>query len=246
MPLSVRNIFVGYGNKVVVRGASLDVADKEVVALIGHNGAGKTTLLNGIFGLLPVRQGEIEWNGHSIVKSTPANNVRSGLGYAPQGPQIYSTLTIRENLRLGAFNVRPQREADANIDKVFDLFPVLQERQSAKAGTLSGGERQMLAMGSIMAAGPKLVFLDEPSGGLAPMMVERMFNAIRRMVDDFGVSVLLIEQNIRAAFRVANRVYVMTKGTTVGNGTRAELEGSDRLREMFLSGNQPTPTKQAS
>jgi branched-chain amino acid transport system ATP-binding protein len=246
MPLSVRNIFVGYGNKVVVRGASLDVADKEVVALIGHNGAGKTTLLNGIFGLLPVRQGEIEWNGHSIVKSTPANNVRSGLGYAPQGPQIYSTLTIRENLRLGAFNVRSQREAEAHIDKVFDLFPVLHERQSAKAGTLSGGERQMLAMGSIMAAGPKLVFLDEPSGGLAPMMVERMFNAIRRMVDDFGVSVLLIEQNIRAAFRVANRVYVMTKGTTVGNGTRAELEGSDRLREMFLSGNQPTPTKQAS
>lgn len=246
MPLSVRNIFVGYGNKVVVRGASLDVADKEVVALIGHNGAGKTTLLNGIFGLLPVRQGEIEWNGHSIVKSTPANNVRSGLGYAPQGPQIYSTLTIRENLRLGAFNVRSQREAEANIDKAFDLFPVLHERQSAKAGTLSGGERQMLAMGSIIAAGPKLVFLDEPSGGLAPMMVERMFNAIRRMVDDFGVSVLLIEQNIRAAFRVANRVYVMTKGTTVGNGTRAELEGSDRLREMFLSGNQPAPTKQAS
>ena len=245
MPLSVRNVSVGYGNKVVVHHASLDVSEKEVVALIGHNGAGKTTFLNGIFGLLSVRQGDIEWNGRSILKSSPANNVRAGLGYAPQGPQIYSTLTIRENLRLGAFNVRSQREANENIRRALDLFTILFERLSTKAGTLSGGERQMLAMGSIIAAGPKLVFLDEPSGGLAPMMVERMFGAIRRMVDEFGVSVLVVEQNIRAAFRVADRIYVMTKGMTVGNGTPADLEGSDRLREMFLSGNQPTATKHA-
>jgi len=207
-----------------------------VVALIGHNGAGKTTLLNGVFGLLPVQDGSVQWNGRSIVGQTPAANVRSGLSYAPQGPQIYSSLTVSENLLLGAFTLGSAREAAENIRKAHDLFPILRERRSVRAGTLSGGERQMLAIGAIIAANPKLVLLDEPSGGLAPMIVERMFGAIRRMVAELGLSVLIVEQNIRAAFRIADRIYVMTKGTTVGQGTAAELEGSERLHEMFLGG----------
>lgn len=236
MSLSARDVSAAYGDKVVVKGASLELSPQEVVALIGHNGAGKTTLLNCLFGLLPIRRGDIEWNGRSIVGNRPAANVRMGLSYSPQGPQIYPSLTIRENLRLGAFAVHSSRKASENIRKAQDLFPILREREAVKAATLSGGERQMLAMGAIIAAGPKVVLLDEPSGGLAPMMVERTFDAIRRMVDEFGMSVLIVEQNIRAAFRIANRAYVMTQGATVGHGTPAQLEASGRLHDMFLSG----------
>ena len=233
MPLSVRDLVVSYGNKVIVRGASLDVTEKQVVSLIGHNGAGKTTLLNALFGLLPARSGEVLWNGRSIIKNSPVMNVKSGLSYSPTGPQIYPRLTIRENLELGGFAVSAAKE---NIGKIFDLFPILHERQHAKAGTLSGGERQMLAMGAVMAAGPKMVILDEPSGGLAPIMVARLFDTIRRLVDDFGVSFLVVEQNTKAAFRISDHVYVMTQGVIVGQGSVAELEGTDRLHDLFLGG----------
>jgi branched-chain amino acid transport system ATP-binding protein len=233
MSLSVRDLVAGYGNKTIVRGASLDVAEKQVVSLIGHNGAGKTTLLNALFGLLPVRSGDVIWNGRSITKNSPVMNVKSGLSYSPTGPQIYPRLTIRENLELGGFAVSAAKE---NIRRIFDLFPILLERQNAKAGTLSGGERQMLAMGAVMVAGPKMVIFDEPSGGLAPMMVTRLFDTIRRLVDEFGVSFLVVEQNTKAAFRISDRVYVMTQGTIVGQGSVAELQGTDRLLDLFLGG----------
>jgi branched-chain amino acid transport system ATP-binding protein len=234
MPLSVRDLAVGYGKKIVVRGASLEVGTREVVALVGHNGAGKSTLLHGIFGILRVAHGSVTWNGRSITNSPPSANVRAGIAYAPQGAQIYRSLTVAENLLLGAYAIKDRRKVENNIGKAYELFPILQERRSFLAGSLSGGERQMLAIGAILAVGPKLILLDEPSGGLAPLVVEKVFDAIRCIVNDFGASVLLVEQNLKEAFRIADLAYVMTKGAIVAQGTPGELDQGDKLRQHFF------------
>ncbi|HUZ75699.1 MAG TPA: ABC transporter ATP-binding protein [Stellaceae bacterium] len=237
MPLCVRDLVVGYGKKLVVREAALDVGAREVVALIGHNGAGKSTLLNGIFGVLRPEKGSVVWNDRDITADSPAAHVRRGICYGLQGAQIYRTLSIAENLRLGAFVITDSHAARRNIDLVYQLFPILQERRNSSAGTLSGGERQMLALGSILAAGPELLLLDEPSGGLAPMIVEKVFDTIREIVDTIGLSVILVEQNLREAFRVADRAYVMTQGRIVAHGKPSELEeSSELLKDYFGEG----------
>jgi branched-chain amino acid transport system ATP-binding protein len=234
MPLSVDNVEIGYGKKIVVRGVSLAVGDREIVALIGHNGAGKSSLLNGIFGVARVRAGTVTWNGRSIAGAAPSANVRAGLAYAPQGAQIYRTLTVAENLILGAYVVKDRAEASRNIAKAYELFPILYERRNLQAASLSGGERQMLAIGAVMAVGPKLVMLDEPSGGLAPLVVDKVFDTIRRLVDEFGVSVLLVEQNLSEAFRIADRAYVLTQGRIAAEGTPAALEQDESLGDRFM------------
>src|SRR5579885_635263 len=234
MPLSVENIEVGYGKKIVVRGVSLNVGEREIVALVGHNGAGKSSLLNGIFGVAHVSQGGVTWNGRSIVGASPSANVRAGLAYAPQGAQIYRTLTVAENLTLGAYVVKDRAEANRRIAKVYELFPILYERRDLHAASLSGGERQMLAIGAVLAPSPQLIMLDEPSGGLAPLVVEKVFDTIKRLADEFGVSVLLVEQNLSEAFRIAHRAYVLTQGRIVAEGLPAELEQDERLGGRFL------------
>jgi branched-chain amino acid transport system ATP-binding protein len=236
MPLSIEALEVGYGKKLVVRGVSLEVGAREVVALVGPNGAGKSTLLHGIFGALPAHGGRIVWNGRDMTRTSPGAKVRAGITYGLQGAQIYRSLTIAENLRLGAFALKDRRAADANIRKACELFPILQDRRDVLAGTLSGGERQMLAIGAILAAGPKLILLDEPSGGLAPMVVEKVFDTIRLIVDQLDAAVLLVEQNLNEAFRIADRVYVMAHGQIVASGPPADFADADKLRQAYFGG----------
>lgn len=236
MPLSISALDVGYGKKLVVRGASLEVGAREVVALVGPNGAGKSTLLHGIFGALPAQGGRIVWNDRDMTATSPGAKVRAGITYGLQGAQIYRSLTVAENLLLGAFALRDRRAAEANVRKARELFPILQERAESLAGTLSGGERQMLAIGAVLAAGPKLILLDEPSGGLAPMVVEKVFDTIRLIVDQLDASVLVVEQNLKEAFRVADRVYVMAHGQIVAEGPTAAFEDADRLRQAYFGG----------
>ena len=235
MPLAIESLEISYGNKRVVRGASMRVGEKEIVAVIGHNGAGKTTLVNGVFGVLPTAGGTVTWNGRDITNRSPAANLRDGISYSPQGAQVYRTLSIAENLVLGGFAVKDRDTVAGNIEKVYELFPVLYERRKSKAGLLSGGERQMLSIGAMLASSPRLALLDEPSGGLAPMLVERVFDSIRSIVDAFDTSILLVEQNVQQAFAIADRAYVMTNGNIIMEGTPEEMERSGELTNRYFS-----------
>jgi branched-chain amino acid transport system ATP-binding protein len=234
MSLSVIDLQAGYGKKQVLRGVSLEVGEREIVAVVGHNGAGKSTLLKAIFGRLPDCTGEVLWQGQSIRGSNPAQNIRQGIVYCPQGGEVFRTLSVRENLELGGFAPGQRDLVRKNLPKVLELFPVLASRANAKGGLLSGGERQMLAIGMGLIASPRLAMLDEPSGGLAPRLVESLFGSIRVIVKEFNISVLLVEQNINAAFLVADRAVVMANGTISDSGTPAELSQGDRLQQSFF------------
>lgn len=234
MSLQVRNLGGGYGKKRVLNAASLDVGESEIVALVGHNGAGKSTMLKSIFGLLPDIDGEIMWCGMPILGRTPAQNLQGGIVYCPEGAQVFRTLTVLENLKLGAYSFRDAAAARRNLAKVLDLFPTLAQKVGVRAGQLSGGERQMLAIGIGLIASPKLAMFDEPSGGLAPLLVAAMFNAIKNIVREFSTSVLVVEQNIDAAFGIADRAYVLANGTITDSGVPAELARDDRLHRSFF------------
>jgi branched-chain amino acid transport system ATP-binding protein len=211
--LEARALAAGYGKKTVLRDVSVRVDAGEIVALIGHNGAGKTTLLRTLFGLLLARAGEVSFGGRPITGRRPALNVRDGLAFVPQGHGVFSDLTVRENLDLVAPSVR--RSDPARLDAVFELFPILNERHAQRAGTLSGGQQQMLALGLALMQQPRVLLLDEPSLGLAPFLVQRVLEAVQTINQRFGTSILLVEQNIKQALRVAGRVYVMKVGQIV-------------------------------
>lgn len=234
MSLELLDVVSGYGKKTVVHGVTMDVADREVVALVGPNGSGKSTLLNTIAGLLPSRRGRILWNGKDMTASSTAARVRDGISYAPQGIQIYRTLSVQENIELGSYILNDRQKTREGTELAFSLFPILKERRSYLASSLSGGERQMLAIGALLAAKPKCILLDEPSSGLAPMLLKRVFDAIETSARDLGVSVILVEQNVREAFRIANRAYIMSHGHIVAHGTPAELEDDGRLAERYF------------
>lgn len=234
MALSVIDLDAGYGKKRVLSGVSLAVGEREIVAIVGHNGAGKSTLLKSVFGLLPDSTGEILWRGRSILGSKPARNIRDGLVYCPQGAEVFRRLSVRENLELGGFPFADRERVRRNLPKVFDLFPVLAHRAETKSGMLSGGERQMLAIGMGLVAEPRLTMLDEPSGGLAPRLVEDLFAVIRSIVSEFNSSVLLVEQNINAAFRIADRAVVLANGAVSDAGAPGELLRDGRLQQSFL------------
>jgi branched-chain amino acid transport system ATP-binding protein len=236
MPLKVRDLVAGYGKKQVLHGISLDVGERELVALIGHNGAGKSTLLKSIAGLLNGAAGRIEWQDRAILGHGPVRNLQDGIVYCPEGAQVFRTLTVRENLELGGYAVRDGAAVRRNIDKVLDLFPALRQRADLKGGQLSGGERQMLAIGIGLVSSPRLAMFDEPSGGLAPQLVAAMFDAIQAVVRDFGAAVLVVEQNIDVAFRVADRAYVMANGGIRDSGAPAELMQEGRLHRSFFGG----------
>ena len=232
--LKVDNINVYYGAIHAIKGISFHVNEGEVVTLIGANGAGKSTTLQTISGLLRSRTGSIEFCGENISKLPPHKIVERGLAQVPEGRRIFLQMTVQENLDMGAYTQSGGR-VEAELEKVFDQFPRLKERRKQVAGTLSGGEQQMLAMGRALMSRPKLLMLDEPSMGLAPILVEQIFEIIQRLHES-GTTILLVEQNAQMALSVADRAYVMETGTISLSGTGKELAESDSVRRAYLGG----------
>jgi len=232
--LSVDNINVYYGAIHAVKDVSLHVNEGEIVTLIGANGAGKTTTLQTISGLLHARTGSITFQDQNI-GGIPAHKLVSlGMAQVPEGRRVFLQMSVKENLEMGAYT-RPNSEVDASIAEVYERFPRLKERMNQVAGTLSGGEQQMLAMGRALMSKPKLLMLDEPSMGLAPILVEQIFDIIKEL-HKAGTTILLVEQNAEMALKVADRAYVMESGKITLSGTGAELAASDAIKKAYLGG----------
>ena len=234
MPLlEVRDLEAGYGPIRALDHVSLDVEDGELVALIGANGAGKTTLLMAISGVVPSRGGSIRFAGSPLTDVKPHEVMRLGIGHAPEGRRIFPRLTVRENLELGGFTQTDRAKLSRDIDEACGLFPVLGERMDQLGGTLSGGEQQMLAIARALVGHPRLLLLDEPSLGLAPLVVAKVFEVIASL-SARGISVLLVEQNARAALKLAHRGYVLETGRITLTGSGAELAADRRVRDAYL------------
>jgi branched-chain amino acid transport system ATP-binding protein len=221
--LEVEGLEAGYGKKTVLQGISLRVHEAEVVALLGHNGAGKSTALKTILGLLRARGGQVRFGGRTWANGDPAENVRRGLALVPQGRGVFPDLTLIENLMLGAYTQSERRTTLQRVDEVLELFPALADRGSQKVGTMSGGQQQMVAVGTALMQRPKLMMMDEPSIGLAPVVVQRVLEAAARINQRFGTSILIVEQNIKTALAMAHRAYVMKSGRIVLEKPAAEL-----------------------
>ena len=228
--LRLDGVEAGYGDLTAISGVSLEVREGEAVALIGSNGAGKTTTLRAISGLLPVRAGRIELEGERLDGLGSAASVARGIAHVPEGRQLFPTLTVRDNLELGARAAPSRRDG---LDVVFTLFPRLRERQRQLAGTLSGGEQQMCAIGRGLMARPRILLLDEPSLGLAPVMVKLIFETLQR-VNDAGTTIMLVEQNVPRALQLSHRGYVLENGRLVLDGTRASLLASPHVKQAYL------------
>ena len=232
--LKVEDIHVYYGNIHAVKGISFHVDEGEIVTLIGANGAGKSTVLNTISGLLHPRGGSVTFMGQDLKGVPPHKLVARGMAQVPEGRRIFLQMTVEENLEMGAYT-QSKASIDGSIEDVYRRFPRLQERRKQIAGTLSGGEQQMLAMGRALMSHPRLLMLDEPSMGLAPILVEQIFDIIREL-HAAGTTILLVEQNAQAALSVADRAYVLETGRISLSGTGAELMASDKVREAYLGG----------
>jgi branched-chain amino acid transport system ATP-binding protein len=230
--LNITDLRGGYGAVEVLRGVDLQVQQGEIVALLGSNGAGKTTLNNVLCGIYPAWGGSAQFDGHNISGAHYRDIVKTGLIQVPEGRKIFPNLSVLENLELGSFTRARERRA-FNLDKVFGIFPRLKERTTQLAGTMSGGEQQMLAIGRGLMAEPKLLILDEPSLGLSPLLVEEMFALIQQLNAD-GLSILLVEQNVAQSLEIASRAYVMENGSVRFSGSSAELLSSDVLRRAYL------------
>ena len=230
--LTVDKINVYYGSIHAVKEISFSVNEGEIVTLIGANGAGKSTSLNTAAGLLRTKTGDIRFMGESIAKTAPHKIVEKGLALVPEGRRVFLRMTVKENLEMGAYT-QSAEFAKRELDKVYSLFPRLAERKSQIAGTLSGGEQQMLAMGRALMSNPKLIMMDEPSMGLAPILVEQVFDIIKDL-HAAGSTILLVEQNAQAALSIADRAYVLETGRIVMSGTGPELLESDEIRKAYL------------
>ena len=231
--LIVENLGVAYGDLQVLHGINILVHPGEIVAVLGANGAGKTTLLQAISGLLPVRQGKILFNNQDLANFSAYRLPELGLAHVPQGRGIFATLTVLENLTIGAWNPRGKKERDKNLETVFVLFPRLRERSRQIAGTLSGGEQQMLAIGRALMQNPVLLMLDEPSLGLAPVLVDAVYETVGKIIGQ-GLSILMVEQNIFYAIEMARRCYLLENGKIVLEGTRKEFSENPLIRETYL------------
>jgi branched-chain amino acid transport system ATP-binding protein len=231
--LAIEDLQAGYGDVPVLRGASLAVGPREIVALVGANGAGKTTTLRAVSGLVRPTGGAIRFDGARIDTLAPHEIVGRGLLQVPEGRKIFPSLTVEENLDLGAYARAAKTRRAETRARVFGLFPVLAERRRQTAGTLSGGEQQMLAIGRSLMGGPRLLMLDEPSLGLAPLVVDRIFDVIRRINAD-GVPILLVEQNIQRSLAIADRAYVLEQGMVALSGPGRELLERDEVRKAYL------------
>jgi branched-chain amino acid transport system ATP-binding protein len=230
--LSVENLRSGYGRIEALHGVSLDVAAGEIVTLVGANGAGKTTLLRAISGVQPILSGRICFDGSSIEHTPPYQRVALGIAQVPEGRQLFAPLSVEDNLKLGAWS-RRTIAFGTDLHRIYDLFPMLAELRHALAGALSGGQQQLLAIGRALMAKPRLLLLDEPSMGLAPILVEQIFNVILRLKRE-GLTLLLVEQNAMAALGIADRVYVLETGTISASGAAADIKKDDRIREAYL------------
>ena len=235
MMLQIKDIDVYYGNIQALRGISLEVNEGEIVTLIGANGAGKSTLLKTISGLLKPKKGSIEYLGSNIDVKPAQSIVKAGISHVPEGRRVFANMTVEENLELGAYLRNDREGIKKDLAHVYELFPRLHERRKQLSGTLSGGEQQMLAMGRALMSKPKLIILDEPSMGLAPLMVKTIFNIIE-MVNKEGVTVLLVEQNANMALSIADRAYVLETGSIVLAGTAKELQESEEVKAAYLGG----------
>jgi branched-chain amino acid transport system ATP-binding protein len=230
--LEVSNIHSFYGNIEALKGISLTVEEGEIVTLIGSNGAGKSTTLRSIAGLTPPREGSIKFDGKEVGETPPQEIVARGISLSPEGRRCFPRMTVRENLDLGAY-LRRDADIDGDLDRVYDLFPRLKEREKQKAGTMSGGEQQMLAIGRALMAEPRLLLLDEPGMGLAPILVERIYETIRE-INKQGTTVLLVEQNANAALDVSNRGYVLETGTVALADDSEKLRTNPEVQKAYL------------
>ncbi len=231
--LSIKNLSVHYGGIHALRGISLDVPAGKIVTLIGANGAGKSTTLNAIIGLVKAGSGSVNWNGKDLFGAKTKAIVESGIVLVPEGRRVFPNLTVDENLTLGAFARNDKAEIEADRQRIFGLFPRLRERHKQKAGTFSGGEQQMLAVGRALMSKPTVLMMDEPSLGLSPIFVGMIFDIIRE-INSTGVTVLLVEQNAKAALSVADTGYVMETGAISFSGSGQELLADDRVRRAYL------------
>jgi branched-chain amino acid transport system ATP-binding protein len=232
--LKVENLFAGYGRVQVLKDINIEVRNGEIVCLVGANGAGKSTLLKVISGIVPAKQGKITMNGQEICTRKPDQIVRMGLSHVPEGRQIFSALTVRQNLMLGSYVHKVKKdEMERLYNDVFNLFPILKARFAQKAGTMSGGEQQMLAIGRGLMSQPKILLLDEPSLGLAPLVVEAILKVIQGL-RSASISILLVEQNVHAALQIADRAYVIETGAITAQGNAHELMENDEIRRSYL------------
>ncbi len=233
--LEVKDLQVYYGVIQALGGISFEVNEGEIVTLIGANGAGKTTTMQSIIGLIPSRSGSVIFDGHDITKTPCHKIVHLGMAQVPEGRRVFQELTVYENLLMGGFSQKDKGQIKADIEKIYERFPRLGERRNQIAGTLSGGEQQMLAMGRAMMSHPKLLLLDEPSMGLSPLLVDQVFEIIKDFRDD-GTTVLLVEQNAGKSLAISDRAYVLELGEIVLSGTGAELAASEEVKKAYLGG----------
>ena len=233
--LEVNDLSVYYGVICALKGISFHVNEGEIVSLIGANGAGKTTTMQSIIGLLPKKSGSVLFDGHDITKTPCHKIVQSGMTQVPEGRRIFQELTVYENLLMGAYTNKDQQKFKADLESIYGRFPRLAERRSQIAGTLSGGEQQMLAISRALMCHPKLLMLDEPSMGLSPLLVDQVFEIIKDINRD-GTTILLVEQNAGKSLAISDRAYVMETGSIVLSGTGAELAASEKVRKAYLGG----------
>jgi branched-chain amino acid transport system ATP-binding protein len=233
LELQVNNVDSGYGEFIAIRNVSVSIEKGEIVSVIGPNGAGKTTLLKTIIGLLKPKKGQIYFEGEMISGSSPRHIAKSGIGYVPQGAAIFPQMTVKENIRAGAYVLGNSGVVSDRLEKVLDLFPRLRERIDYKANSLSGGERQMLLLGRALMLDPKLILLDEPSTGLAPKLQAVLYSTIKEL-NESGKSIFLVEQNVHKALDLSSRCYVLEASRVVESGSSSQLKKSGRVREAYL------------
>ncbi len=231
--LEVKDLQVYYGMIHAIKGVSFHVEEGEIIALIGANGAGKTTILHTVSGLLSAKSGQVLFDGRDVTKTPPHKIVSLGMAQVPEGRRVFSQMTVYQNLKMGAYSRKDKEETEAAISMVYKRFPRLEERRNQIAGTLSGGEQQMLAMGRALMSHPKIILMDEPSMGLSPILVGEIFDIIRS-VNEAGTTVLLVEQNARKALGIANRAYVLETGRVVKDGDAHVLMDDEDIRKAYL------------
>lgn len=231
--LEVKNLSVSYGAIEAVKDISFTVNTGEIVSLIGANGAGKTTTLHTITGLVPAKSGSVMYNGVDLLKTHNNKIVTLGMAHIPEGRHVFTRMSVEENLEMGAFSLKDQSDLKKDLDMVYGLFPRLKERRNQKAGTLSGGEQQMLAMGRALMSHPKTILMDEPSMGLSPKLVKEIFSIIRKLHEQ-GITILLVEQNAKMALSIADRAYVLETGRITMEGDAKELLNNEQVRKAYL------------
>jgi branched-chain amino acid transport system ATP-binding protein len=232
--LTVENLEVSYGEIRVLKGVNIHVDEGELVSVIGANGAGKSTLVNTICGLLVPRRGVITFDGEKISGMPPHNIVSKGVAQVPEGRQLFPVMTVRENLEMGSYLIKDKDKIASQLEAVYEFFPLLKERTKQLAGTLSGGEQQMLAVGRALMSQPKLLMFDEPSLGLAPKLVQTIFDIVIKIRDQLGVSVLLIEQNVKHSCEISDRAFVLENGHVTLEGTGREMLSNEQVRRAYL------------